>query len=168
MLLNDMRFRKALPIRILTDAHKSSTTEAVTKMMKERLARMQFVLSGATEFTQFMDIRGGAAQALKNGGDKSTGAVLSRYYDETQKCKYERRHSPNGNILPMRIHDVINMVEEAVKCEVTAEVVKRSWDAVGIDLLPDLSKLSKLSKRLKRALLHTSCIVENKEEITAA
>ena len=110
MILNDLRFRKKLPVRILTDAHSSSTSEAVTTLMNERDARMEFVLSGATEYTQFMDIRGGAAQALKNGGIISTVAVLTRFYDKTQPCKYKRDYSVNGNIKPMRIPDVIKMV----------------------------------------------------------
>ena len=56
MILNDLRFRKDLPVRILTDAHKSSTTGAVSQLIKERGARMEFVLSGATQQTQFMDM----------------------------------------------------------------------------------------------------------------
>ena len=68
MILNDFRFRGDVPVRVLSDAHKSSTTEAVVDMLTERGARMEFVLSGATQDTQFIDIRGGAAQALKNGG----------------------------------------------------------------------------------------------------
>ena len=35
MLLNDLRLRKDFPVRILTDAHKSSTTKAVTTMLKK-------------------------------------------------------------------------------------------------------------------------------------
>ena len=76
-----MRFRNKMPVRIITDAHKSSTTEAINKLLEDREARMEFVLSGATQFTQFMDVRGGAAQALKNGGDSSISAVLRRYYE---------------------------------------------------------------------------------------
>jgi len=168
MILNDLRFRKALPVRILTDAHKSSTTEAVKKMLREREARMQFVLSGATQYTQFMDIRGGAAQALKNGGDKSIHKALTRYYDKNQESKYVRRYSQNGNILAMRIQDVIKMTEEAIKTHVSKDVIKRSWDAVGIDLLPDLKALPALSKGLQKALLHTPVLEDREEEVAAA
>ena len=168
MILGDLRFRKLLPVRILTDAHRSSTSEAVAEMMKERGARMQFVLSGATQNTQFMDIRGGAAQALKNGGNLSTESVITRYYDKNQECKYRRRYSPNGNILPMKIQNVIKITEESLKNNVTKTVIQRSWDKVGIDLLPDLRKLSLLSLSLKRAFVHTPSTADNLEEIAAA
>ena len=164
MILNDMRFRGAIPVRILTDAHKSSTSLAVANLLRERKARMQFVLSGATQYTQFMDIRGGAAQALKNGGEKSIESVISRFYDQNQSTKYKRQFSTNGDILLMKIWDVFSMVEEAVKVHATANVVERSWDAVGIDLLPDLSTLSALSSGLKRAFLHTPSTEQTDEE----
>ena len=167
MILNDPRFRKEIPVRILTDAHNSSTTEAVSQMMEERGARMEFVLSGATQYTQFMDIRGGAAQALKNGGENSTQSVLTRFYDKSQKSKYKRRFNASGDILPMRVQDVIKMVEESVKTNVTSHVLQRSWDAVGIDLLPDLSVLPALSKGLKRALVHTPPVVKNMDQVAA-
>ena len=57
------------------------------------------------------------------------------------------------------------MAEEAVKTHVTSDVIDRAWDAVGIDLLPDLSTLPVLSKGLKRALLHTPSIVETEEDV---
>ena len=168
MILNDMRFRKNMPIRILTDAHRSSTSEAVAKLLKERGARMQFVLSGATEYTQFMDTRGGAAQALKNGGSNSTTDTITRYYDKNQECKYRRRYSENNNILPMKIQTIINIVQTALKENVRPNVIQRSWDAVGIDLIPDLSGLSLLSTCLKRAILHTPILTESAEEVAKA
>ena len=61
---------------------------------------MQFVLSGATQYTQFMDIRGGAAQALKNGGSESIVSVLTRFYDPTQTST---RFSALGGSPPTRI-----------------------------------------------------------------
>ena len=155
MILNDMRFRNKMPVRIITDAHKSSTTEAINKLLEDREARMEFVLSGATQFTQFMDVRGGAAQALKNGGDSSISAVLRRYYDQTQNSRYKRYFSANGTMLPMKIQDCIDMVERALKAHVTSRVIARSWDRVGTDLLPDLSSLISLSSGLKKAFLHT-------------
>ena len=164
MLLNDYRLKNEMPVRMLTDAHKTSTTEAVTSLLKERGAKMEFVLSGGTQFTQFMDIRGGAAQALKNGGENSIRAILSRFYDTTQKSKYKRYFSPNGTVLPMRITDCIDMVETALKEHVTQQVIKRSWDAVGTDLLPDLRSLMSLTSGLKRAFLHTPQ-EQNPEEI---
>ena len=164
MIMNDLRFNKGLPVRILTDAHKSSTSEAVATLLKERGASMEFVLSGATQYTQFMDIRGGAAQALKNGGNNSITAVLTRFYDKSQTCKYKRHYSANGNILPMRLEDVIAMVEAALKSEVSKTIIQRAWDAVAIDLLPDLGLLKFLTKNLKRAFLHTPA-AQNKEEI---
>ena len=167
MILNDVRFKSEIPVRIMTDAHKSSTTEAVTTLLHERHAKMQFVLSGATQFTQFMDIRGGAAQALKNGGENSVQAILNRYYDPTEKTKYKRRYAANGNILPMRIPDCIDMVETALKSHVTSKVITRSWDAVGTDLLPDLGKLMALSHGLKRAFLHTPAVQDTEEAAKA-
>ena len=116
---------------------------------------MQFVLSGATQYTQFMDIRGGAAQALKNGGSESIVSVLTRFYDPTQTSKYKRRFSANGTVLPMKLVDCIDMVEKALKAHVTPKVVSRAWDAVGTDLLPDLGSLMSLTSDLKRAFLHT-------------
>ena len=121
-----MRFKGKIPVRILTDAHTSSTSLAVSKLLRERNGRMQFVLSGATQHTQFMDIRGGAAQALKNGGERSTETVINRFYDKNQSCKYKREFSANGTVRPMRIWDVLKMVEEAVKVHVTPNVVERS------------------------------------------
>ena len=115
MILSYLRFRGEIPVRIITDAHKSSTTQAVTTLLNEHKAKMQFVLSGATQFTQFMDIRGGAAQALKNGGEDSVTDILNKYYDPTQKTKYKRRFNTNGIILPMPIADCIDMVERALK-----------------------------------------------------
>ena len=103
MILNDSRFRGSIPIRILTDAHKSSTSIAVKNLLSERKARMQFVLSGATQYTQFMDVRGGAAQALKNGGEKSTVSTFNKFYDKNQSSKYKRHYSTTGDILPMKI-----------------------------------------------------------------
>ena len=155
MILNDMRFNKGLPVRILTDAHRSSTSVAVSKFLAERNARMQFVLSGCTQYTQFMDIRGGAAQALKNGGKKSTTSVLRQYYDKSQESKYQRTYQVNGAMCPMKIPDVIKMVEVSLKHNVTPDVVKRAWDAVATDLLPDLATLKVLTTDLKRAFLHT-------------
>ena len=168
MILNDLRFRKGMPIRIITDAHRSSTNQAVINLLKERGARMQFVLSGATEFTQFMDIRGGAAQVLKNGGVKSTDTVIKRFYDKNQTTKYKRIYSHNGQILPMRINDAISIVEEALKTRVTNNVVKKAWDAVAIDLLPDLHTLMSLTTELKRAFLHTPSIKESPEDVADA
>ena len=124
--------------------------------MNERDASMEFVLSGATQYTQFMDIRGVAAQALKNGGTNSTVAVLTRFYDKTQPCKYKRDYSVNGNIKPMRLPDVIKMVEKALKQHVTKDVISRAWDAVAIDLLPALSTAMSLTTGLKSAFLHIS------------
>lgn len=126
MILNDLRFKKEMPVRILTDAHKSTTTPAVSTLLQEREAKMEFVLSGATQFTQFMDIRGGAAQALKNGGTASITSVLTRFYDRTQKTKYKRTFTANGTVRPMSIPDSINMVENALKVNVTKRVVERS------------------------------------------
>ena len=126
MLLNDIRFRKGMPVRVITDAHKSSTTEAISTLLAERGARMQFVLSGATQHTQFIDIRGGAAQALKNGGENSRVAVLRRFYDESQNSRYKRHYSASGSIMPMTLPDCINMVERAVRSHVTENVRKRS------------------------------------------
>ena len=64
---------------------------------------MEFVLSGATQYKQFMDIRVVAAQALKNGGSNSITAVLTRFNDKSQSCKYKRHSNANENILPMRL-----------------------------------------------------------------
>ena len=165
LLLSNPRFRKGFPVRVLTDAHTSSTSEAVLTLLKERNTTIQYVLSGATQFTQFMDIRGGAAQALKNGGNNSTTAVLRKYYDKNQKSKYQRHYKANGNVLPMMIPDVIKMVEESCSSNVKHNVIKKSWDAVGSDLLPDLGTLKSLTIGLKRAFLHTQRTVKTKEEV---
>ena len=55
-------------------------------------------------------------------------------------------------------------MQEAVKAHVTENVIKRSWDAVGIDLLPDLTALPSLSTGLKRAFLHTPAKEQTEEE----